>query len=59
MHWKAAKEPRSWHEKDNTKPDPAVAGMATRTNACMRMCDAAHCLLSFVNVVETVRSSPT
>jgi hypothetical protein len=55
VHWKAAS---IMHEIDNTKPDPAVPGMTTRTNACMRIRDTARCLLLFVNAVETIRSSP-
>ena len=51
------KQPRSCHRTDNTKPDPAVLGMANRTNADVH-CDTAGCLLSFVNVVETILSSP-
>ena len=52
------KQPRSCHRTDNTKPDPAVLGMANRTNADVH-CDTAGCLLSFVNVIETILSSPT
>ena len=51
------KQPRSYHRTDNTKPDPAVLGMANRTNVDVH-CDTAGCLLSFVNVVETILSSP-